>query len=61
MHITAWAFFNSPEEKKALYDLVERCNSFPELYLQLSRLYPEEEAIMVNKLAKRLIKEKKNG
>jgi hypothetical protein len=61
MKIVAWAYFQSSEEKEALQSLVDSCNSFPELYVQLSRLYPEEEAIMVNKLAKRLIKEKKNG
>jgi hypothetical protein len=59
MYVTAWAFFNSPEEKKALYEVVERCNSFVELYLELCKLYPTEETILINILAKRLIKEKK--
>jgi hypothetical protein len=57
--IVAWAFFQSPEEKKDLHELVERCSSYVELYLELSKLYPTEEAALISMLAKRLINEKK--
>jgi hypothetical protein len=58
MRIVAWAYFNSPEEKKKLYGLVERCSSYPELYLELSKLYPTEEMLLIHMLAQRLIEEK---
>jgi hypothetical protein len=59
MKIIAWAYFKDKEEKQALLALVERCESYMELYMELVRLYPEEDMVLINMLARRLIEEKK--